>query len=160
MKSLNDYINEGIFDVDDNIENFDKSLTIGGSYTIDVNDIRCTCPEKIFKLKLSKHKLGKSFTPSPKVNKFEPKINMMVEKLCEIILNLPIKCIDEHESFCELDPILSPYMKSNCSNPYISKNIGGDVRFHVYCRKQAHIKNGYDIKIVTPNIYIPLIKMK
>ena len=46
MKSLY----ESIMDVDDNIENIDSSLLIGGHYYIDIKDIRCTCLRDIFKI--------------------------------------------------------------------------------------------------------------
>lgn len=156
MKSLY----ESIMDVDDNIENVDSSLLIGGYYYIDVKDISGSHLKDVFKMGLIKMKQPREIIKGPEINSYDdPKENKMVETLCTFILNLPLKCLDERHPR-ELD-IVADYMKSiwNC---HLGSNVGG-MRFFSANAKSKKIYLDEDKKLytyVTPSIYIPLYKKR
>ena len=162
MKNLKDIL-EGIFDVDDNIDNMESSLLIGGNYDIDIDGIRLYELKKIFKMQLLKVKAPHDIIKSPKIeiDDFDPKINKMVEKLCEIILNIPVQDLEENDrvyisSYC---PDLIDTVKGY-GGCHLAKTVGGQVHFYTKA-KSIRVDLGNGIKTYkTPNITIPLIKKK
>ena len=158
MKSLY----ESLFDIDDNIDNVEASLLIGGSYDIDVDDIRLYELKKVFKIGLLKVKAPYDIIKPPKIEiDTDPKINKMVEKLCEIILNTPVQDLEEDDrvyltTYCpDLVNTLKGY--GGC---HLAKTIGGQVHFYTNA-KSIRVDLGNGIKTYkTPSITIPLIKKR
>lgn len=157
MKSLY----ESIFDIDDNIENVDSSLLIGGRYYIDIEGISGSHLKDVFKIGLIKMKQPREIIKGPEINSYDdPKENKIVETLCTFILNLPLKCLDERHSR-ELD-IVTDYMKFQYGRCYLGSTVGG-MRFFNASSKSKKIYLDEDKKLstyVTPNIYIPLYKKR
>lgn len=155
MKSLY----ESIMDVDDNIENMDSNLLIGGHYYIDINGIKCTCLRDIFKIGLIKMKQPREIIKGPVINSYDdPKENKMVETLCTFILNLPLKYIEEMRQQ-KLDTI-SDYMRDQYGRCYLGSTIGGTKYFTIIAKsKKIYLdKDKKSYTYVTPTIYIPLHK--
>ena len=67
--------------------------------------------------------------------------------LCNIILNLPEKCIyDEHDSLIELSPYVDPFIKKlPISNAYIRKNSAGVFVFTLYSNKFTIIYDSHGV---------------
>jgi hypothetical protein len=159
MKSLY----ESLFDVEDNIENMESSLLIGGKYDIDVDGIRLYELKKVFKIGLLKVKAPYDIIKPPKIeiDDVDPKINKMVEKLCEIILNIPVHDLEENNrvylsSYCP-DLIDNVRGYGGC---HLAKTVGGHVHFYVNA-KSIRVDLGNGIKTYkTPSITIPLIKRR
>ena len=162
MKDLKDIL-EGIFDVDDNIDNMEASLLIGGSYDIDVEGIRLYELKRVFKMSLLKVKAPYDVIKPPKIeiDDIDPKINQMVQKLCEIILNIPVRDLEENNrvylsSYC---PDLIDTVKGY-GGCHLAKTIGGQVHFYVNA-KSIRVDLGNGIKTYkTPSITIPLIRKR
>lgn len=155
MKSLY----ESIMDVDDNIENMDSNLLIGGHYYIDINGIKCSHLKDVFKIGLIKMKQPREIIKGPEVNSYDdPKENKMVENLCTFILNLPLKCLDERHQQ-ELS-IVADYRKFQQGRCYLGSTIGGMKYFTTIAKsKKIYLdKDKKSYTYVTPTIYIPLHK--
>lgn len=155
MKSLY----ESIMNVDDNIENIDSSLLIGGHYYIDIKDIRCTCLRDIFKIGLIKMKQPREIIKGPEINRYDdPKENKIVETLCTFILNLPLKCLDERHQQ-ELS-IITDYMKFQQGRCYLGSTIGGKKYFTTIAKsKRTYFDDNKKLyTYIAPSIYIPLYK--
>ena len=159
MKSLY----ESLFDVEDNIDNVESSLLIGGKYDINVEDIRFFELKRVFKMGLLKVKAPYDVIRPPKIeiDDFDPKINKMVEKLCEIILNTPVQDLEEDNrvyltTYCpDLVNTLKGY--GGC---HLAKTVGGQVHFYVNA-KSIRVDLGNGIKTYkTPSITIPLIRKR
>ena len=159
MKSLY----ESLFDVDDNINNMESSLLIGGYYDIDVDGIRLYELKKVFKMGLLKVKAPYDIIKPPKIeiDDIDPKINKMVEKLCEIILNTPVSDLNDKSrvymsNYC---PDLIDTVKGY-GGCHLAKTAGGHVNFYV-STKSIRVDLGNGIKTYkTPSITIPLIKKR
>lgn len=155
MKSLY----ESIMDVDDNIENMDSNLLIGGHYYIDINGIKCSHLKDVFKIGLIKMKQPREIIKGPVINSYDdPKENKMVENLCTFILNLPLKCLDERHQQ-ELS-IVADYRKFQYGRCYLGSTIGGTKYFTTIAKsKKIYLdKDKKSYTYVTPTIYIPLHK--
>lgn len=155
MKSLY----ESIMDVDDNIENMDSNLLIGGHYYIDINGIKCSHLNDVFKIGLIKMKQPREIIKGPVINLYDdPKENKMVEILCTFILNLPLKCLDERHQQ-ELS-IVADYRKFQQGRCYLGSTIGGTKYFTIIAKsKKIYLdKDKKSYTYVTPTIYIPLHK--
>ena len=159
MKSLY----ESLFDIDDNIDNMESALLIGGNYDIDVDGIRLYELKKIFKMQLLKVKAPYNIIKPPKIeiDDVDPKINQMVQKLCEIILNTPVQDLEEDDrvylsSYCpDLIDTIKGY--GGC---HLAKTVGGQVHFYTNA-KSIRVDLGNGIKTYkTPTITIPLIKKR
>lgn len=155
MKSLY----ESIMDVDDNIENVDSSLLIGGHYYIDINGIKCSHLKDVFKIGLIKMKQPREIIKGPEINLYDdPKENKMVETLCTFILNLPLECLDERHQQ-ELS-IIADYMKFQQGRCYLGSTISGNKYFTTIAKSKRTYLDG-DKKLyayIAPSIYIPLYK--
>lgn len=155
MKSLY----ESIMDVDDNIENMDSNLLIGGHYYIDINGIKCSYLKDIFKIGLIKMKQPREIIKGPVINSFDdPKENKMVETLCTFILNLPLQCLDE--KYQQELSIIADYRKFQRGVCYLGSTIGGTKYFITNAKtKKTYLdKDNKSYTYVTPSIYIPLHK--
>lgn len=157
MKSLY----ESIIDVDDNIENMDSNLLIGGHYYIDIRDIKSIHLKDVFKIGLIKMKQPREIIKGPKINSYnDPKENKMVETLCTFILNLPLKYLDERRPQ-KLD-IVDDYMKFQYGRCHLESNVGG-MQFFIATSESKKTYLDIDKKLSTyviPSIYIPLYKKK
>ena len=158
MKSLY----ESLFDIDDNIENVDRVHLIGEEYEIDVNDIRCNLGKNIYKVGILKVQPPRDMFKSPNIDKFkDPKENKLIEVLCNIILNLPLDSIENRLEFRKnIEPFVEPYEKFKFGRCSITKNGWGEIYFYT-SGKDVWVKEENGIRICkTPNIYIPLKKIK
>lgn len=121
MKSLI----ESLLDVDDNIENVPDKFLIGDRFFI--SEAVCYGGEYIFSKRITKLKPKNNKYSIDKIgikNYYTDFDNNIINILCNIILNLPEKCIyDEHDSLIELSPYVDPFIKKlPISNAYIRKN--------------------------------------
>lgn len=121
MKSLI----ESLLDVDNNIEDVPDKFLIGDRFFI--SEAVCYGGEYIFSKRITKLKPKNNKYSIDKIgikNYYTDFDNNIINILCNIILNLPEKCIyDEHDSLIELSPYVDPFIKKlPISNAYIRKN--------------------------------------
>lgn len=148
MKSLKESLKESILDIDDNIENVPDRFLIGDSFFI--SEAICYGSEYIFSKKITKLKLKNnkySTTDIGLKNYYTDFDNNVINILCNIILNLPEKCIyDEHDSLIELSPYVDPFIKKvPISNAYIRKNSAGTFVFTLYINKFTTIYDSHNV---------------
>ena len=157
MKSLY----ESLFDIDDNIEKVDRVHLIGEEYEIDVRDIRCSYIDKILKRSILKVQPKYTYYKSPKITEFDDKTNKMLEVLCNIILNTPIDytkrlSIQGRRAMMEYTGDHEKTFGGGCA---LKTNVGGKLSMSAF-GKSFPVKLDSGIKTyVTPQIYIPLIKI-
>lgn len=151
---------ESLFDVDDNIDEIDKSLLIGGQYDIDVKNINYFELKRVFKMGVAKITPKYNLINPPKID-IDPdkKINNIIETICRIILNIPIHDLNNRSSitlgnYCpEIIDMVKGY--GGCR---ITRTVGGQVYFCADA-KSIRVDIGNGIKTYkTPKLTIPLIK--
>lgn len=162
MKNLKEYISEGIFDIDDNIDSIEESLLIGGQYDIDVKNIKYFALDNVFKRGIIKVEPKYNIIDPPQITlDSNTKINNMIESICRIILNTPVHDLNEKSSI-----ILSKYCPDildklkGYSGCRITRTVGGQLYFYAD-GKSIKVDIGDGIKSYkTPKLTIPLIKKK
>lgn len=151
---------ESLFDVDDNIDEIDKSLLIGGQYDIDVKNINYFELKRVFKMGVAKITPKYNLINPPKID-IDPdkKINNIIETICRIILNIPIHDLNNRSSitlgnYCpEIIDMVKGY--GGCR---ITRTVGRQVYFCADA-KSIRVDIGNGIKTYkTPKLTIPLIK--
>lgn len=151
---------ESIFDIDDNIDNLERVHLIGEEYEIDMSDIRCNYINKLLKKSILKVKPKYTCYESPKITIFDDKTNKMLEVLCNIILNIPIDCLNGSSSNGRfaMREYTGDHEKTFAGGCSLKKTMGGTVLMSAYGKsfpiKLANGMRTYD----TPQIYIPLKK--